>query len=139
MWKVQKVHNLVVNASRNLLLTPGEFMTVDEGMIRYKGWRCRWVRFNPKKPQAYGLKVWLLVDWETGIIVNFALDVGQYSQEEYMDIKWGSSGQVVLDLVRPWFNQWHTICTDNWFSSPALAKGAWSFSFISLYNIAHSR
>lgn len=110
-------------ACRGILPTPGEFIVVDEGMIRFKGRMCRFIRYMPKKPTHYGLKIFMVVDHESGIVMDFVLDVGQFSAQAYADKEYGATGGVVMDLVQPWSGRWHTVLADNWFTSPALAIG----------------
>lgn len=40
---------------------PGQNLTVDEAMIKFKG-RCGFLQFVPAKPTKWGLKVWALCD-----------------------------------------------------------------------------
>jgi hypothetical protein len=57
-WKVKKVSNLVLAASQMILKNPGEFLTVDEGIVKFRGNRCNFLRFNKMmKPQPCGLEI----------------------------------------------------------------------------------
>jgi hypothetical protein len=40
----------------------GEFLTIDETMVRYKGSYCPARQYMPKKPVKWGLKVWCVAD-----------------------------------------------------------------------------
>ena len=122
-WKVKTITTLMRNRCKILLPTPGEFLVVDEGMILFKGRLCKFKRFMPNKPTSYGLKLFMIVDHETGILMDFILDVGQYDKQTYRDTGYGATGAVVLDLVQPWNGRWHTVLADNWFTSPKLAIG----------------
>lgn len=126
-WKVKTITERMRKACREILKTPGEFLVVDEGMIRFRGRMCRFKRFMPLKPTPYGMKLFMIVDHETGILMDFILDIGQYSQEAYHGTGYGASGAVVLDLAKPWAGRWHTVLADNWFTSPKLAIGKKQF------------
>lgn len=45
-------------------------MSVDEGMIKYKG-RLYFRQYMPKKPIKYGIKVWMAADSRTGYVCNY--------------------------------------------------------------------
>ena len=45
-------------------------MSVDEGMVKYKG-RLFFKQYMPKKPIKYGIKVWMAADSKTVYISNY--------------------------------------------------------------------
>ncbi len=51
------------------LLKPNEFLTADEQLFPCKI-RFKFKQFMPNKPDKFGIKFWLLVDFESKYIVN---------------------------------------------------------------------
>ena len=48
---------------------PGKDMSVDEGMVKFKG-RLFFKQYMPKKPVKYGIKVWMAAHSKTGYTSN---------------------------------------------------------------------
>jgi hypothetical protein len=58
-----------VNLSFRSHFEPGIYLTVDEMLVSFRG-NCRFCVYMKSKPGRYGLKIWAIVDSETGYILN---------------------------------------------------------------------
>jgi hypothetical protein len=54
----------------------GQFITIDEMMVCYKGSYCLARQYMPKKPEKLGMKIWCLADSVTRFIYNFDVYCG---------------------------------------------------------------
>lgn len=68
------------------------------------------------KPGKYGLKIWVIVDAETGYILKIQIYQGKLNATETNQGK-----RVVLDLAEDYLDQGRGITADNFFTSKALA------------------
>ncbi|CAK1581773.1 unnamed protein product [Parnassius mnemosyne] len=93
---------------------PGESLTIDEGTCGFRG-RVHFRVFNKDKPDKYGMKIYMLCDAATGYILNMVPYVGESKTVE----------QIVTELSEPYFEKWHTIYMDRFFSSPTVADLLW--------------
>ena len=57
------------NAKIQELYKPTKHISVDEGMIGFKG-RLSFHQYMPAKPTKYGIKVWMAADASNGFVVN---------------------------------------------------------------------
>jgi hypothetical protein len=100
----------------------GEYVTVDETMVRYKGKFCPARQYMPKKPEKWGLKFWCLADSGSKYVYRFEVYCGRSSQtigEERRHARGEANlaKKVVMDLVESIHNMGHVIVMDNFFSS----------------------
>ena len=104
----------------------GQFATVDEMMIRYKGTYFLACQYMPQKPQKWKLKVWCLVDAKSKYVANFEVYCGKDPiVKEEIRRPWGEARlayNVVLQLVSPYEGKRHVITMDKFFSSIPLFK-----------------
>lgn len=85
-WKVSAITERVRRTFVYHIGTNGlcsEYLALDEGMLKFEGRRCPIVRAMPHKPITRGLKFFMLVDYETGLLVDFKLDNGEFSKEAF--------------------------------------------------------
>jgi hypothetical protein len=119
---LQKVRPLLskVQESFERQFLPGENITVDEAMIRFKG-RCGFLQYLPAKPTKWGMKVWSCCDADSFYMLRLSLYTGKTN-----DVPAGSGDalgdRVVKHLCDPLLRQWHTIYFDNYFTSVSLMK-----------------
>lgn len=99
--------------------TPGEFLTVDEQLVGFRG-RCCFRQYIPSKPAKYGLKVFALVDSKTAYTINMEPHVGTQPNGPYQ--VGNSAEEVVLRLVKPVQGSNRNITGDNWFTSLSLVN-----------------
>jgi hypothetical protein len=127
--KIAKCHWLVTafrKHSRELYYM-GEFLTVDELIVPYKGRYCRIRQFLQNKPIGFGIKIWALCDSQS----RYCSDIIVYEGKGSTAGEEGMGHQVVTSLYLGLENRWHTIVCDNLFSSPRLfhdlmANGFWA-------------
>jgi hypothetical protein len=67
-------------------------LSLDGAMVKYTGNRCPVVVGAPNKPIKRGLFFYVLIDYETGVIVDFIAEMDQNHPS-------GVVGKHVLDLV----------------------------------------
>ena len=98
---------------------PGQNLTVDEAMVKFKG-RCSFRQYLPSKPTKYGLKVWALCDADTYYMCRFCVYTGKRNDLPITAAGVPQGEAVVHHLVEPYLHLWHTVYMDNWFTSVAL-------------------
>ena len=97
--------------------TPGEFVCVDEQLVPFRG-RCAFRQYLPSKPDKYGLKIFMLVDCETGY-VHSAIP---YLGKENNTIATNLAQKTVLKLATDLLHSGRNITADNYFTSFELAQ-----------------
>jgi hypothetical protein len=106
----------------------GEFLTVDEMMIGYKGTYCPMRQYLPNKPCKCGIKVWCLTNSSSKYVYDFDVYCGHdhnlaVDAEPMQPVMRGEprlAHNVVLKLVRDLEGKGHVIVMDNYFSSIGL-------------------
>ena len=75
--KLYKVRPLIESLNKRFrnIRSPGEYVSVDESMIRFKG-RSSFKQYNPMKPIKRGYKLWCLAD-NSGYIYKFEIYTGK--------------------------------------------------------------
>lgn len=106
------------------LVNPGEFLTLDEELMPYKG-ALSIKQYNPKKRARFGVKSFFLMDCEH----RYVLDILPYQGKStaIFDSTWikkfGFGGAAVLTMLRKgYLGKNHRVVVDNYFQSPILAK-----------------
>ena len=120
-WKIRTIFELFKQKCRLGMPCPGEYISIDEAMMKYFGRRCPISMSMPQKPIKRGFLFYCAVDYETKWVFDINLADGGYDRQDFCEVRWGKSGQRVLDLVNHIPGHWHTIATDNLYSSEALA------------------
>lgn len=102
--------------------SPGQEMSVDEAMIKYKGHVKRGKVHMPKKPIKVGFKIWCSSCSCCGYLCAFQVYEGQpidSSTGEKVPEK-GMTMRVVQDLLSPFSDLNHVVYMDNFFTSGPL-------------------
>lgn len=94
--------------------TPGEYMTVDEQLLAFRG-KCSFRQFIPSKPAKYGIKVFALVDSRMKYTINLEIYCGKQEPGQYLVSN--AAQDIVLRLAKPLYGSNRNITGDNWFSS----------------------
>jgi hypothetical protein len=126
-----KIHQTwwLVNRSRDACQREwklGQFVTVDETMVRYKGTYCPAQQYMPKKLEKWGIKVWCLADSITHYIANFDIYCGksistlENPRPSRAEASLGHS--VVLKLTQGLEDKNHVVTMDNYFTSVGLFR-----------------
>ena len=98
---------------------PHEHVTVDEPMVPFKG-RLGFKQFMREKPVKFGIKLWVCADAVTAYCYNLEVYTGKHGPQVHRLM--GLSARVVIGLTKPIHNFGHIIYTDNFYTSPVLAK-----------------
>lgn len=93
-------------------LNPFENLVIDESLVLFKG-RLSFRQYIPSKRHRFGVKFFVMVDCETGYILDFIIYTGVSSEIKVEDDKLGISGNVVMTLTEPYWNRGHKLFTDN--------------------------
>ena len=101
---------------------PGQELSVDEGMVKYKG-RARGKVVMPNKPIKKGFKIWCCSCSCCGYLCTFQVyhgsHVDAFSGKKVPEK--GLAKRVVLDLTAPFVGVNHVVYCDNFYSSGPLA------------------
>ena len=111
----------VINELRKkfkLLIIPYKNVCIDESLFLWKG-RLAFKQFIPTKRHRFGIKVFVICDCQTGVVLDFIVYAGS-STEFKLDKNLGKSGSVVMTLMKPYLNKGHSLFLDNWYTSPRL-------------------
>ena len=97
---------------------PGEFLSLDEGMIPTKN-RLSIKQYIRDKPVKFGIKCFMLTDAETGYIVNGEIYTGR---EEILEPCLGATGNVVKRLIEDsnYDKKGHIVVMDRFYNSVIL-------------------
>ena len=93
------------------ILIPEQHLSLDEGMLPYKG-RLSIKIYNPLKPHKYGLKFFFLCESSTGYVSDFVMYSGIYSSLE----------DTVFKLLDRFVGQGYHVFMDNYYNSVSLAQ-----------------
>lgn len=101
------------------VLTPGKNLCIDESLLLWKG-RLRFKQYIPLKRNRFGIKLFMLVDCETGFVLGFVVYTG--ADTDYQKFDLGVTGDIVAHFLQPYFYKGHVVYIDNWYTSPTLAE-----------------
>lgn len=105
--------------------TPGEFLSLDEAMVPWKG-RLSFRQYLPNKPDRFGVKLYVISESVSGYISNFEIYTGKdfdpNPDGDESEHDKGHSYNVVMGMLRggDFLNKGYSIYTDNYYSSPTL-------------------
>ncbi|CAF3579688.1 unnamed protein product [Rotaria sp. Silwood1] len=97
---------------------PGYNVTIDEQLLGFRG-KCPFRQYMPKKPDKYGLKLWLCVDVDSHYVFNASPYLGRQPMEKRQT---QIGAKVVLELLKPLYGLSRNATMDNFFTSVPLAK-----------------
>lgn len=117
--KMTKVRSFAdsLNDKFHELYTPGENVSIDESLMKFKG-RLGCVVFVRIKRARYGIKFYKLCESDSGYCLNFKIYTGHDKISNDIDVNVSES--VVRDLSKLIINQGYTMYLDNWYSSPSV-------------------
>ena len=121
-WKVRRLIDIVRKKFKDINPAPGQMLSLDEAMILYTGCKCPVVVGAPHKPIKRGLKLYVLVDYETGVVVDFMLHDGQHDEVVAKEFPGGATGLHVFDLCKDLPGRGYVLFTDNYYSSVDIAR-----------------
>lgn len=114
LYKLRPFLDLIGNSFQNSY-KPGEYQSVDESMIRFKG-RSSLKQYMPQKPIKRGYKVWVRAD-VNGYICEFQIYTGKVDN---LKTETGLGERVVKDLSKSLAGKYYKIFFDNYFTSVSL-------------------
>lgn len=100
-------------------LQPSQNLVIDESLMLWKG-RLAFRQYNPRKRNRFGIKLFVLCDCSTGIILDFIVYTGKSTNYEGSSPDAGVSAKVIQSLMQPYLGKNHVVYMDNWYSSPSL-------------------
>ena len=115
LYKVRPVLNSVLEKAKSIY-EPSKCLSVDEGMIAFKG-RLAFRQYLPAKPTKYGIKVWMAADASNGYVVNFDVYLGSDNGKQRIH---GLGYDVVMKMAEPFLNKNRHVFCDNFFTSTRL-------------------
>ena len=104
---------------------PFQNLVIDVSLLVFKG-RLSFKQYIPSKRHRFGIKIFVMCDCESGMILDMIIYSGRDTDVE-IDQHLGLSGSVVKKLMTDYLGKGHTMYTDNFYTSPSLAH------FLSLY------
>lgn len=113
-----KLGPLYTNINNRLFstYTPNKFLSLDEGMIPWRG-NLSFRVYSPDKPIKYGLKAYMLSDATNGYVSKFKLYTGKTSDGPS---SYGATYDLVMYLLRGLFLKGYSLYCDNYYTSPQL-------------------
>ena len=118
LWKARDILDLIVTKVKSLF-KPFRNLCIDESLILFRG-RVVFRQYIPSKRHRYGIKLFVIADCDTGIVLDIvvytATDLEVTTEDPH-----GFSGSVVKRLIEPYLDKRHRLFTDNYYTSPALA------------------
>lgn len=106
-------------------LIPGKKLCIDESIVLWKD-RLKFKQYISLKRNRFGIKLFELVDCETGFILGFIVYTGANTDYQKFDL--GVTGDIVAYFLQPYFYKGHVVYIDNWYTSPTLPEFlAWSW------------
>jgi len=118
LYKIRPLIDMCLQSFRDRYV-PGQDLSVDEGMIKYKG-RLYFRQYMPKKPVKFGIKVWMAADAKTGYVCNYDIYLGKQSTSDRAET--GLVTKVVLDIAEPFQHCNRHVFVDNYFNSVSLVE-----------------
>ena len=120
--KLGKVRPVITHLRRRYkeLFTPYQDLCIDESLLLWRG-RLGFRQYIPSKRHRYGIKLFVLCDVQTDYILDFIVYTGLTTDIEHEKVL-GISGSVVKTFLRDYFQKYHVLYCDNWYSSPILFR-----------------
>ena len=117
LYKVRPVLSKVLENIQKAY-EPSKNLSVDEGMIAFKG-RLSFRQYMPAKPTKYGIKVWMAADSQNGYVSNFSVYLGKEADVPRLN---GLGYDVVTKMARPFLKMHRHVFFDNFFTGTKLME-----------------
>ena len=115
LYKIRPVIDAICSKSKTLY-NPGENISVDEAMVKFKG-RSSIKQYQPLKPTKRGFKVWCRADSTNGYIDNFVVYTGKSGDGPTTNL----GHKVVMEICKDILGKGYHVYCDNYFTSIRLA------------------
>lgn len=121
LYKIENILDLIRRTFSSIFY-PFQNLVIDESLILFKG-RLSFKQYIKTKRHRFGIKLYVLCDCDTGIVLDFLVYTGKgNSISKNNVVGLGTSGNVVVDLMEPYLDKGHSLFTDNFYSSPTLSN-----------------
>lgn len=119
--KLYKIRTVIETVRRKFSSSfiPGQNLVIDESLILWKG-KLAFRQFIPSKRSRFGIKIFVLCDCKTGLVLDFLIYTGKSTQYTNTENDANISAKVVSTLLQPYLDKNHILYVDNWYSSPQL-------------------
>ena len=91
-------------------ILPGKKFCIDESVVLWKG-RLKFKQYLPLKRNRFGIKLFELVEYESGFLIDFIVYTGL--DTDYEKFGMGISGDIVAHFLKNYFNKGHIVYLDN--------------------------
>ena len=119
MYKIRPLFSDIVEKFKKYF-RPFQKLVIDESLVLFRG-KVGFRQYIKTKRHRFGLKLFVLCDCETGVILDHILYTGKNTDNIHKD-QLGISGGVVKKMVEPYLRKGHIMYTDNWYTSPMLCQ-----------------
>ncbi|CAF1585828.1 unnamed protein product [Adineta ricciae] len=117
LYKVKPIIDDLRTKFKSLVI-PNKNLCIDESLILWKG-RLGFKQYIPSKRRRFGIKVLMICDCQTGIVLDFIVYTGS-STDIDLDQSLGKSSSIVMTLMKPYLSKGHSLFVDNWYTTPRL-------------------
>ena len=126
-WKVMHITTATKTSFRGITKAPKQYISMDEGMVKFTGDKNGVKTVIPGKPNN-GIRLFILVEAESKIMIDFNLDDKTDNAENCSHIAGGFTGHQVLKLLsddginRRFDAENLVVFIDNYYTSPHLMR-----------------
>lgn len=119
--KLYKIRTVVESLRRKFSASysPDKNLVIDESLMLWKG-RLAFKQYIPSKRKRFGIKLFVLCDSETGVVLDFLIYTGKGTNYTPDYDSSQISTKVVQTLIQPYLGKNHVLFVDNWYSSTTL-------------------
>ena len=120
LYKVRPLIDLL-RARCKTVYTPGQNVSVDESLVLFKG-RLKFKQFIKTKRARFGIKLYELTTSD-GITLDFLIycDRGMFDDDDENE-EMPVTERIPVALMQPYLDSGRVLFTDNFYTSPSLAK-----------------
>ena len=115
LFKLGNIYKLLLHRFF-VVYTPHQQLSLDEGMIPWKG-NLSFRVYSPDKPVKYGVKAYMLSDATNGYVSKLKLYTGKSSSGPSV---YGATYDLVMDMLSGFFEKGYSMYCDNYYTSPQL-------------------
>ncbi|XP_036319946.1 piggyBac transposable element-derived protein 4-like [Rhagoletis pomonella] len=117
--KIQPLLNLFLQSFQSALY-PGEYLSLDESLLLFRG-RLQFRQYIKSKKAQYGIKLYELTTSD-GYVLNIEIYQGAEDDKQKSKV-----GNIVHRLMAPYLNKGHHLIMDNFYNSVELSKDLLSY------------
>lgn len=122
IWQVKEIFPMFLSRYKKYFY-PFQKMVVDESLLLCKG-RLVFKQYIPSKRHRFGIKLFVLCDYDTGIVLDMIVytgtdvDIPKVSKNDPL----GMSGAIIKKMMAPYMGKGNILYTDSCYTSPALCQ-----------------